>query len=242
MIGGILSDSGYYMGDNLYPARDSNPKGFFENQQINGINEDILRYYDSKLDRFKYFFTRKRTIHAPGYGQRWLMSIDGKDAVSYDNAHIIQRIDAAVNLEGAFAYKDPRFSYTLPVWEKRLSSDVGYVVVFREPGTTAYSIIKECSDVDYLRNLSINDVLAYQVWFNIYTHVLQHYRRNPDRFFFINYDQVLDNKSIERLEDFLGADIKTDFVERRFMRSKAIGDPPDNVKQLYAELCNLSLR
>jgi len=29
MVAGTLAKSGYFMGDNLYPARESNPKGFF---------------------------------------------------------------------------------------------------------------------------------------------------------------------------------------------------------------------
>jgi len=62
MMGGIMHDSGYFMGDNLYPTRDSNPKGFFENDEINGINEDILSNYASIGNK-------------PHYGQRWLSSI-----------------------------------------------------------------------------------------------------------------------------------------------------------------------
>ena len=42
MLAGCLSTSGYFMGDNLYKKRESNPKGFFENKEINTINEDIL--------------------------------------------------------------------------------------------------------------------------------------------------------------------------------------------------------
>ncbi|NIM13858.1 MAG: sulfotransferase family protein, partial [Candidatus Aminicenantes bacterium] len=39
MIAGILHKAGYFMGDNLYPPRSANPKGFFENWEINEINE-----------------------------------------------------------------------------------------------------------------------------------------------------------------------------------------------------------
>ena len=35
MIAGILHKAGYFMGDNLYPPRSANPKGFFENWEIN---------------------------------------------------------------------------------------------------------------------------------------------------------------------------------------------------------------
>ena len=42
MIAGMLAKEDYFFGDNLYQARDPNPKGFFEDPEINDINETIL--------------------------------------------------------------------------------------------------------------------------------------------------------------------------------------------------------
>ena len=96
MLGGILHNAGYFMGDNLYPPSISNPKGFFENPRINRINELILSKYDinpysflkgllcatiGRLDYVKglkkplFKSITKRTIYYPGNLQRWLMSI-----------------------------------------------------------------------------------------------------------------------------------------------------------------------
>jgi Uncharacterized protein conserved in bacteria len=42
MVAGTLASAGYFIGDNLYPRLASNPKGFFEDPEINAINEDLL--------------------------------------------------------------------------------------------------------------------------------------------------------------------------------------------------------
>ena len=109
MMGGILNDAGYFMGDDLYPGRDSNPKGFFENAEINEINEKILEHYDSKVAKLKRFLFKKSTIEAPSYGQRWLSSISIKTKVNFINSELSERIENAVKQQ-PFGYKDPRFS------------------------------------------------------------------------------------------------------------------------------------
>ena len=42
LLGGLLHHSGYFSGNHLHPARESNPKGFYEDVVINRINEHIL--------------------------------------------------------------------------------------------------------------------------------------------------------------------------------------------------------
>ena len=42
MVAGTLAKAGYYMGEQLLPANKANPKGFFEDIEVNAINEDIL--------------------------------------------------------------------------------------------------------------------------------------------------------------------------------------------------------
>src|ERR1700726_1587163 len=42
LASGLLAGSGYFMGDHLYPPSEGNPKGYFEDQDVNAINEDLL--------------------------------------------------------------------------------------------------------------------------------------------------------------------------------------------------------
>ena len=42
MVAGSLAKAGYFMGSSLIPARSANPKGFFEDVEVNMINESLL--------------------------------------------------------------------------------------------------------------------------------------------------------------------------------------------------------
>ncbi|MDX1388819.1 MAG: hypothetical protein R3344_06490, partial [Acidobacteriota bacterium] len=42
MVAGTLAGAGYFMGEKLWDATPANPKGFFEDQEINAINEDLI--------------------------------------------------------------------------------------------------------------------------------------------------------------------------------------------------------
>ena len=239
MLGGILHDAGYYMGENLYPARDSNPKGFFENDFINGINEKILVNYDEKQSWTRKFFKRTTSVVAPGKGQHWLSSIPESVDINNCAQSVVNDIKIACSYEG-FAYKDPRFSYTLPVWEKYLPSDTVYIVLFREPSVVVSSIIKECSQIEYLKNMVINTSDAYSSWFNMYSHVLKNYKNNNGRYFFINYDTLLNGDKLNELGEFLNVDVSGDFIDGRLRRSVGSSDIPESVKGLYAYLNSLA--
>jgi len=69
MVAGTLAKAGYFMGDHLYPGRESNPKGFFEDPEINGINEALLAQIVPKRPRlFGRWLFRSRPLQ----WQRWL--------------------------------------------------------------------------------------------------------------------------------------------------------------------------
>ena len=48
MIAGALTKAGYYIGDNPYPPRKTNPKGFFETREVNHVNEILLAQVSPK--------------------------------------------------------------------------------------------------------------------------------------------------------------------------------------------------
>ena len=108
LAAGLFANSGYFMGDNLYGARESNPKGFFEDPEINSINEEIIvsipsdSHFDDVLEQ----------------GQGWLARI-APDASFTGTTEILQRIQALVKRQ-LFCFKDPRFSYAIPVWRPYL--------------------------------------------------------------------------------------------------------------------------
>jgi hypothetical protein len=233
MVAGTLAKAGYFMGDNLYSARPSNPKGFFEDQEINGINEAILAQVLRKRPNFwgRWFF-RSRPLD----GQRWLATIPLGTSIPCQPA-LGERIKRLTSRE-PYCFKDTRFSYTLPVW-RPLLKNVVFIAVFRDPASTALSILKECKDVAHLHNLRITFDRAIEIWTLMYTHILE-IHRHEGSWLFLHYDQVVSGKGLTRLQAFVDAPVDRSFPELSFHRSFSRKLVPEKVKQVYEQLCELA--
>ena len=249
MLGGILYEAGYYMGENLYIGNETNPKGFFESPMINNINEDILS---------KYSNVKSSYITNSNYGvltdllninyllnpnnqkdQGWLCSLPPELTIENEDAGIESRIEEVTN-RGPFCYKDPRFSYTLPVWNKYLDDSTKIICVFRDPGTTVRSILKEHRQAEYLHDLKINETIAYEIYFNIYSHIIKNLGNNSNNITFIHYNQILNGTALSKLSELLNVKLTNSFADKNLQRSVKMGDVPDKVNSLYLQLCKLA--
>jgi hypothetical protein len=241
MLSGILHSAGYYMGENFYPPRMSNPKGFFETAEVNGINERILENIDSISNNGAL---RSNTVFRPEYGKRWLLSLPVDEKVDFMDDEIESRIQMAIS-HLPFAYKDPRFSYTLPVWLEFLKKDTTFICMFRAPELTVQSIMRECREAKYLETFSITKDDAYSVWTNMYRHILEvHYEALQARnnFSFFHYNQVFDASAIPRLSRILDASLEHEFVDSGLRRSTEMpGETaPEQTRKVYSRLCELA--
>jgi len=239
MLAGTLHQAGYYMGDKLHKPELSNPKGFFEWMTINQINEQILSAYlkRSLSGKLLETFFKKGTVYNPiGRNQKWLLSLPAEVKVSCLALQVETDIKEVLAKE-PFCYKDPRFSYTLPVWKKFLKPDAVFICVFREPDVTVNSILKECRTREYLGSLYINRRMAYSVWLNIYTHILVNHARNSENFIFVHYDQVYNGTALPMLSKLLGVPLKKDFVDADLKRTAPGGSVPAKAQDLYNQLC-----
>ena len=233
MLGGCLHGAGYFMGEKLYKPTLENPKGFFESRSIESINEQILAetLYGAGAPILNRLFARRLER-----GHYWLAELPRDREVSTPAG-----IGAAVNELTAkcpYAFKDPRFSYTLPVW-KPLISNAAFIVVFREPDRTVSSIIKNCRNSAYLRNFNISVEKAYRIWICVYFHVLKNYKRGGD-WVFVHYDQILDGPALDRLSAALGVQLQTDFPDPRLKRAEGTTKVPEAAGEIYKELCRLA--
>ncbi len=239
MLGGILHQAGYYMGDKLHKPEPSNPKGFFEWMTINQINEKILDAYGRRnlTARFFEVFFKKSTVYNPvGRNQRWLISLPVSVDVTRPVPDVEPEIKDVTERE-PYCYKDPRFSYTLPVWEKFLKPDTVLLCVFREPDITVNSILKECRSRDYLKSLYINRSMAYGVWFNMYSHILLKHAPMFKNLVFVHYNQIYSGTAVPMLSEMLNVSLQKDFVEEDLKRTAPSGWIPPKVKSLYRRLC-----
>lgn len=239
MLGGILHHAGYFLGDRLHKPRESNPKGFFEWFKINKINEEILAGYEIEtlISRLTMLFMKKYTVNNPGTNQRWLMAIPLEVDIRSSDSRLEGEILQVINRK-PFCYKDPRFSYTLPVWQRYLKNDTVYICMFREPDVTVESILKECRNQDYLACLSIRRKQAYRVWENMYSHILYKHAPSTKNLFFVHYNQVFDGSAIPLFSKALDVSLNDDFVDEKLKRTMPSGQIPGDVYQLYRELCH----
>lgn len=222
-IAGTLAKAGYYMGDNLIPPREANPKGFFECADINlHSNEEIMR------------------SATPGMkdGTRWLaaLPLDIKFTATPKAIQVITKMIA----KQPFCYKDPRFSYTLNVWRPYLPN-TKFICVFRSPESTARSIVKECQTAKYLQGIPMDIPKALCIWTAMHEHVL-HRHRSLGEWLFVDYTRMFEAPILDRIEAFLQAPVDRTFPVPTLYRSKPLFDivVPEKAKQLYTELCALA--
>lgn len=223
MVAGCLASAGYYMGDELYPARGSNPKGFFEGPQINGINEALLSQVVPDEQGLRY-------------GQRWLANLTNSHSftlscdIRNSMLHMLQHVP--------YCFKDPRFSYTLPAWLPYFSNTV-YVCVFREPGVTAESIVKECAAEAYLSNVHMTRARALGIWNSIYNSIVN-LTGLQNNIIYVHYSQMLSGEGLHTLATALDAPVDTSFPDAALRRSNSEENVPVESDNLYNRLCRLS--
>lgn len=237
MVAGAIAGAGYHVGSDLIGARPANPKGFFEDREVNRINEDLLDpvVEGRPAGRLERLY-RKRTR----YGQRWLAPVAVGTDLAVSDA-VDARIRAAMSQQ-PFCFKDPRFSYTLGVWQDRLDEPAAQVCVFRHPGRTADSVLREIGEARYLRDLRIDRAGVLEVWTLMYRHILERHRhRGP--WAFLHYDQVVDGSGLDRLDDLLGVAVDRSFADASIARSvegTARSPVPTEADRVYRELCALA--
>jgi hypothetical protein len=236
LAGGILANGGYFMGDSLVPANDGNPKGFFEDEQVNRINEELLA---DVVPLPGDGIIRKLRLRARPLAnrQRWLAALPLRISIRCP-PYWLERIEALTAQE-PFCFKDPRFCYTLATWRPYLNNAL-LLCVFRHPSVTAESIVTECRRADYLRGVQIDAAGALKVWESMYRHVLEiHYPRGGD-WLFVHYDQLLDGSAFPAIETRLGVRLDSQFPDTRLKRSRAGARPSARAMVIYQRLCSLA--
>jgi hypothetical protein len=235
LAAGVVANAGYFMGDQLYPPDAGNPRGYFEDPQVNAINEDLLAEVlpprPSGLLGSLFFRSR------PSEGQRWLAQVPLDRTISCP-ASLEERIRALTG-HRPFCLKDPRFAYTLPAW-RPLLGDAAFVCLFREPAATAASMLAECRRQPILRTLSMTRGQALATWQSSYTHILDRHVAAGGDWLFLHYNQFFTGEALPRLERFLGVKADHSFVDPGLRRSQAAGPIPAGVASLYERLCAMA--
>jgi hypothetical protein len=233
MVTGCLAKAGYFVGDDLWAANEFNPKGFFEGPEINDINEQLLSGVTPHRPRLlgRWFF-RDRPVH----GQRWLARLPV--GVSFSASRPIENRIQNLTRRTPYAFKDPRFSYTLPVW-RPFVKDAVFICVFRHPSITCRSIQKMMVESPYLRPLSLTEDQIFETWYYVHRHILETHRHEGS-WLFLHYNEMLRPKGVEKLQQFVGVPVDGSFPDYRLNHSSPKVEAPKNCLDLYDELCQLA--
>lgn len=233
MVAGLFRDAGYYMGEKLIPADESNPRGYYQSERVVFINERILESVDHGAPRkVARRVAGKATVPA---ATRWLLTLPPDRRVEA-GPELRRRMRRVLERE-PYCFKDPRFSYTLGAWRDQLGDDTRFLCVVRHPLEVADSVLRHAGRRGYRERLGIDRERALEVWRSCYRYILENQVRDPDRWMFVHYRQVLEGRRVEALSRFAGARADASFVDRDLRRAETEGSLDRRTRELYDTLC-----
>lgn len=220
LIMGCISHNFTNTGDQpAYRDDESNPKGFFEDVNVNFLNDRILETSGVQLlgDR------RDGRKHRHG---GWI----NKDKIETITATLpqIQEIKRLTK-NIPFCLKDPRFSYTYPLWREFIPKESILLVIFRHPSKTASSMIKEPTP----KKIKMSYEDALEVWHAAYSNILN-FDNNDGQVVYIHYDQIF-NREI----DFLIKKINIKSINYGFIEPGLNRSQEKSVKDKYKKMYDL---
>lgn len=183
---------------------DSNPKGFFEDADVNFVNDRIIEENGNSLP---IKATHKGEYDKGGWINTQRLS---KPIISLENIKFIKKLTSSF----PFCFKDPRFSYTYPLWKELSNQDLKLLVIYRHPSKTANSMLKEPTP----KEIGMKKKQALDVWYAFYKTLLEYYK-NDKNITFIHYDQII-RKEIDFLKSYLNIKIDYSFIDTNLNRSK----------------------
>lgn len=230
----ISANEEYYVGGDFIPPRISNPDGTFEAICIRSINEDIL----ARVVPERPSATATETYrHIPAQWQRWLARIPLETSI-VSTVSIEDSIREQVRRK-PFCFKDPRFSYTLSVWQPHLK-DCVFVCMFRHPAETARSIVRFTEEFELMRDFEISYNEALEAWTLLNERILRTHHSHSGAWLFLHLNQLFTDDGISRLAEKTGARVNRSLIKRDRIRTKSLERTPPHTESIYSELCELA--
>jgi hypothetical protein len=226
----LLERAGYHVYRTAVPPDEGNPLGYFEDIEVIAANEAILNScYRSPWQRLRRTIGRKPDIRSTG---AWLLDLDHRRLkdLSVSPAHA-QRFKTLFS-HVPFAYKDPRFSFTLGVIQPVIPANTVYVCVFRDPLQVAKSTKKHALG----SKIVLDDDYCFTLWHAHYRCILEHQQHIGGQWLFISYQNLIDGEAVAKLSRFLDVQLDRALVKQELSRSNSDGTVPAFVSELYEHL------
>lgn len=210
----------HYAGEALLPPSPSNPHGYFEDRRLNELNDRLLLARMGWLSRRRHRDPRALWLATPGRL--------AAPRVSPEDEERLRRYGA----RRPFCYKDPRFSFTLEAWRPHLPEDTGFVVVFRDPESTADSVLRHA--VEYHPPLAPSRRRAHLAWRSHYERL---WAAADGRWLFVRFSELLSGRALPALEAFAETPLDRSLLDPRGSRGERPSADP-----LYERLVARSRR
>lgn len=237
LAAGLFRKQPIFMGDNLLKPSEANPHGYFEDREVNAINEALIAPFVPANQEAQ---SGDYCQDIPGDSQRWLARLPLSQSITA-NVTISARITSLYNQRNS-CFKDPRFCYTLDAWRNLLgeqqADNARFLCVFRHPAVVAESLFKEMRTAQYLRNLAISVNQVYSYWNLCYQHILRKHSQHGN-WLYVSYESMLTDEGLSRIENFCGLNLDRSLPETRLSRSKAINHVDPSCLEVYEQLLKL---
>jgi hypothetical protein len=233
MTAGVLAGAGYFMGHKPTTGRINNPYGNFEDQEINRLNERFLEQVIPGPEIVNGMLCHP---DRPRENQRWLARLPVNTVIP-PIAELIPTIQELTSHQ-PYCFKDPRFSYTLPVWRPYLIDPI-FLCIFREPHKTVQSIIKQLHEAPHLRGLIMDAETVLEAWCLMYRHILEVHRRHG-QWIFLHYDQIISAEGIKRLTQITGTRLADTFPKPELRKVYLKTSVTYAALEIYGSLCDVA--
>jgi hypothetical protein len=226
LAAGMLAQTGLFMGEvHSIQPRHSNPLGFYEDWEVNALNEQLLA----------------TALPQHGQGQRWLAQLPLGTPLTAKPA--LRRSMARLLSQQPFCFKDPRFSYTLHLWRAELPAEqrqqLRCLCLFRPPAVVVDSLLKEVRSVPTLQDVALSVPQAFALWELQYRWILE-LQQHEGQWLFLNYDSLFEANGQRALERFCGVRVDTSLPRRELSRSRAQLPVPTSCTAVHQELLQLA--
>jgi hypothetical protein len=242
MMGSLLANAGFHVGKRTYPPDEGNPLGYFEDAEVNLANDALLQpFYDSFTARFRRGMTGRPQL-APLQG--WLLDLNPRETYALSMPAHLRTSFADLFSRQPFAYKDPRFSFTLPTIISFVPERTVFICIFRHPQHVVASTIKEAQRDAAQRGWDVNLPISYcyRMWEAHYRCILAAYDALRFSCMFISYESLIVRKRLSAISELVGATLDAALIRPELNRAVRHSDveAPESSEFLFSRLKRLS--
>jgi len=200
-VAGVLHRLGVFMGDDLLPPSETNPKGYFEDRRFVELHTKILGG--------DWKFPSQEFMH------NWYMYKD--EYLSLVNEFSKHEL---------WGVKDPRLCYCLPVLRSCTQNDLKVIAMWRDPWEAAESLhARGGHEWDEAVQLSLSYMTAMLLNVEDWNVTVRLAPRPPGKVIRFDWLVGYPQDAVKYIADFIGVDYKqeaADFLDRRLVHHTEI--------------------